>query len=58
MDENLYLIESSLEGKRRARKLYDDVMVKEPFIFMVVLNCKQNVVKYNDYIRTYVADAK
>lgn len=58
MDENLYLIESSLEGKRRARKLYDDVMVKEPFIFMVVLNCKQNVVKYSDYIRTYVADAK
>ena len=58
MDENLYLIESSLEGKRRARKLYDDVMVKEPFIFMVVLNCKQNVVKYSDYIRTYVVDAK
>ena len=47
-----------MEGKRRARKLYDDVMVKEPFIFMVVLNCKQNVVKYSDYIRTYVADAK
>ncbi len=58
MDENLYLIESSLEGKRRARKLYDDVMVKAPFIFMVILNCKQNVVKYSDYIRTYVADAK
>ena len=58
MDENLYLIESSIEGKHRARKLYDDVMVKAPFIFMVVLNCKQNVVNYSDYIRIYVADAK
>jgi len=58
MDENLYLIESSIEGKRRARKLYDDLMVRKPFIFMVVLNCKQNVVKYSDYIRWFVADAK
>lgn len=55
-DENLYMLESSLEGRRRAKRLYDTVMTKEDFVFMVVINSKQNVKTYSDYLVLYRAD--
>lgn len=55
-DENLYMLESSREGKKRAKQLYDDVMTTEDFMFMVVLNAKQNVKSYSDYLVLYKAD--
>tara|TARA_R100000988_G_C3993428_1_gene164204 strand:- start:271 stop:966 length:696 start_codon:yes stop_codon:yes gene_type:complete len=58
LDENLYLLDSSREGKKNARKLYNDLITSEDFLFMVIENYKQNVKKYNDYIKKYVADVK
>lgn len=53
-DEYLYLLSSNMEEKRYANKLYDALMVKEPFIFLAILNYKQNVTKYSDYLKYYV----
>jgi len=56
LDENLYLLDSSREGKKDARKLYNDLITSEDFLFIVIENYKQNVKKYKDYIKKYVAD--
>ena len=58
MDEFLYITDSSRDGKKIARKLYNDLITKEDFSFIVVENHKQNIKTYQDYIRTYVAKLK
>ena len=58
LDENLYLLDSSRDGKKMARKLYNDLITSQDFLFMVIENYKQNVKKYEDYIKYYVADIK
>lgn len=58
MDENMYLLDSSREGKKVARKLYNDLITSKDFLFMVIKNYKQNARKYSDYISYYVADVK
>ena len=55
MDENFYLIDSSSKGKKEARKLYNDLVTSEDYIFVCVENHKQNIKKYQDYIKTYKA---
>ena len=58
MDENLYLLDSSRDGKKNARQLYNELITSQDFIFMVIENWKQNVKKYEDYIKWFVADVK
>jgi hypothetical protein len=55
-DENMYMVDSSVKGKRQARALYDKLVCGEDFCFICCLNHSQNVKDYKDYLRTYVAD--
>lgn len=56
LDEYLYIINSSRDGKREARQLYESLVQAEDFNFIGILNFKQNCVKYSDFITTYKAD--
>jgi len=56
LDENFYIISSSREGKKEGRQLYEDLVKKEDFNFIGVMNYKQNCCCYADYLRTYKAD--
>lgn len=56
LDENFYIISSSREGKKEARQLYEDLVKKDDFNFIGVMNYKQNCCCYADYLRTYKAD--
>jgi len=56
LDEYLYIINSSRDGKREARQLYESLVQAEDFNFIGILNFRQNCVKYSDFITTYKAD--
>ena len=56
LDENMYIISSSREGKREGRTLYEDLVKEKDYQFIGVLNYKQNVKDYGDYLRTYTAN--
>lgn len=56
LDENFFILSSSREGKREGRQLYEDLVKKEDFNFIGILNYKQNIKEYADYLRTYKAD--
>jgi len=56
LDENMYLIKSDREGKSEGRQLYHDLVMSEPFQFIVIENHKQNITKYSDYIKTFRAE--
>ncbi|MFT4803273.1 MAG: hypothetical protein ACI9YE_000465 [Psychroserpens sp.] len=58
LSENLYLLDSSIQGKRLARRIYNDLVVLEDFGFIVIENWRQNVKEYKDYIKTYKAILK
>ena len=55
LDENMYIVDSSREGKREARKLYNDLVKSKDYAFIVIENYKQNIRDYKDYIKIYVA---
>ena len=55
-DEQLYMLASSVQGRKDARKLYDDLMAARDFTFMCILNYRQNARRYSDYLCWYVAD--
>jgi len=54
MNENFFLNDSSREGKKRARNLYNGLMTSEPYLFCVCENHRTNIKNYNDYIKKYV----
>ena len=56
LDENMYVISSSREGKREGRTLYEELVKEKDYQFIGVLNYKQNCKCYADYLRRYVAD--
>jgi len=56
MSENLYLLASDTQGKREARQLYHDIVSSAPFVFLCIECHRQNVTKYADYLKKYVAD--
>jgi hypothetical protein len=56
LDEYLYIINSSRDGKREARQLYESLVQAEDFNFIGILNFRQNCNKYSDFITTYKAD--
>lgn len=53
--ENFYLIDGSRDGRKEGRKLYNDLVVQEDYLFVVVDNSKQNCRCYSDYIYKYKA---
>tara|TARA_B100000780_G_C21058447_1_gene425351 strand:+ start:121 stop:936 length:816 start_codon:yes stop_codon:yes gene_type:complete len=55
MDENMYIIDNSVQGKKYAREVYQGIVLSEDYQFMVIENYKQNVRKYSDYLKTYKA---
>lgn len=55
-DENLYVLASSINEKREARKIYEDIIFTNDFQFMVIENYKQNIKSYSDYLKAYRAD--
>lgn len=56
LDENMYIVSTSREGKREGRTLYEDLVKEKDFQFICILNYKQNIKTYNDYLRTYTAN--
>lgn len=56
LEENMYLICSSREGKKEARRMYEELVKQKDFQFIGILNFKQNCRCYADYIRTYKAN--
>lgn len=56
LDENMYVVSSSREGKREGRTLYENLVKEKDYQFIGVLNYKQNVKDYGDYLRTYTAN--
>jgi hypothetical protein len=55
LDENMYLIDGSLRGKRNGRQLYNHLVMSEDYQFIVVENHRQNIKEYKDYIKKYKA---
>ena len=56
LDENMYLIDGSRQGKNEGRDLYQSLVTSEDFLFMVIENWRQNALTYSDYIKKYKAD--
>jgi hypothetical protein len=56
MDENMYQLASDAKGKREAKQLYHDIVSSAPFVFLCIECHRQNVTKYADYLKKYVAD--
>lgn len=56
LDENMYIVSTSREGKREGRTIYEDLVKEKDFQFIAILNYKQNIKSYGDYIRTYTAN--
>lgn len=54
-DENLFILASSMDEKKKARQLYYDLVGEEDFQFIACCNYKQNCREYSDYIYTYKA---
>jgi len=54
-DENLFLLDSSRNGKKQGRDLYHKLVQSEDFQFIAVANYTQNSKTFEDYIFTYKA---
>tara|TARA_Y100001963_G_scaffold125214_1_gene176646 strand:- start:48 stop:896 length:849 start_codon:yes stop_codon:yes gene_type:complete len=54
LDENFY-IDTTIEGKKHGRKVYEELSKKEDFVFIVIENHIQNKRKLEDYIRFFKA---
>ena len=58
MNENFFLMDSSRDGKKIARNLYNDLVSSEPYLFVVCENHRSNIREYKDYIKKYVVRKK
>jgi hypothetical protein len=58
MNENMFLMDSSRDGKKIARNLYNDLVSSEPYLFVVCENHRSNIREYSDYIKKYVVRKK
>ena len=55
LDECLYVLDNSREGKRAGKALYKQLITEADFQFIVIENYRQNVRCYADYIKKYKA---
>jgi hypothetical protein len=53
--ENFYILGSSRKDKQKGRELYHKLVGYQDFGFCVILNFKQNIKEYNDYVKVYKA---
>ena len=58
MNENFFLMDSSREGKKKARNLYNGLVTSEPYLFVVCENHRSNIRNYSDYVKKYVVKMK
>jgi len=56
LDENMYLIDGSRQGKNMGRNLYQSLVASDDFVFMVIENWRQNATEYKHYIKRIKAD--
>jgi hypothetical protein len=56
LDENMYLIDGSRQGKNMGRNLYQSLVASDDFVFMVIENWRQNATEYKHYIKKIKAD--
>ena len=56
LSENFYILDSSRSACARARMLYHQLVVKNDYQFIAILNYKQNVTNFKDYIKLYRAE--
>jgi hypothetical protein len=56
LDENMYLIDGSRQGKNMGRSLYQSLVASDDFVFMVIENWRQNATEYKHYIKKIKAD--
>ena len=56
LDENLYIVDGSRQGKNEGRELYQNLVTSTDYQFICVENWRQNIKKYSDYVKTYKAD--
>ena len=55
LKENFFILKSDRKAKQQGRDLYHKLVAHEDFCFCVILNFKQNIREYSDYIRLYKA---
>ncbi len=53
LNENFYVASSTKDGKKEARKLYNELVNSEPYLFIVCENHRTNVKSYSEYIKKY-----
>jgi hypothetical protein len=58
LNENFFLMDSSREGKKKARNLYNGLVTSEPYLFIVCENHRSNIRNYSDYVKKYVVKMK
>ena len=58
MNENFFLKDSSRDGKKKARNLYNELVSSRPYLFIICENHRANIHEYSDYVKSYVADYK
>ena len=58
MNENFFLKDSSRDGKKKARNLYNELVSSKPYLFIICENHRSNIHEYPDYVKSYVADYK
>ena len=58
MNENFFLKDSSRDGKKKARNLYNELVSSRPYLFIICENHRSNINEYSDYVKSYVADYK
>ncbi len=55
LQENFYILDASRQGKVKGRDLYNSLVTKEDYQFIVVANYKQNSRSFKDYVFKYKA---
>ncbi len=56
LDENLYILDGSVQGKKQARKYYQDLVVSKPYAFCCLENWRQNTTQLQDFVKIIIAD--
>jgi hypothetical protein len=56
LDENMYIVDGSRQGKNEGRDLYQNLVTSTDYQFVCIENWRQNIKAYKDYVKTYKAD--
>ena len=56
LDENFFLLDSSRDGKKKARNIYNELVTSQEYLFIICENYRSNIKSYRDYVKSYVAN--